>query len=436
MVALILIILLITSLFFIKNYGFCGVCAFFLLCGSVTDSAGILYGLDSYFSYYKLIVWILTFVFFFISIGFIMVKSTNRVFLKWYFYPFIVAVILMLISSVLKGANFAYISSDLIMTGIPFFCMWAVGRSVPGRGKVFFYMLLVHALISLIIILGRDGLAQINGFTYVYRIDDNSANYDIKSMIDNSLSIFEFNKYSIQKTGQFHNSNALGFFSAILICFGIGVRFKIIKTENFKRQGVISGLLLILGIILWFNSLTRGPIILLLFIFLYVYTRPWKIKRNLGTYAISMVILIVPILFFGPAILEYLFPKFDDVSYTGRVVGYESAYETILKNPLIGAKPGEFPPHIYTLKIMAYHGILAGIFITIPIFHILIISFKSFLKDIKAKLVTNSTFNLMLVATLYGVFFTNGIVSYVIFGITLSEVCFRNNISIYRKPKY
>lgn len=431
MAILLLIIILFISFIFIYKYGFTGVAAAFMLCGSVTDSAGILYGINSIFPYYKLLIWILSFFCFFITL-IVLRKEGNKKFINWYYIPFVLSIFFIFISVAYQGLDSAYFSSAILFSGIPFFCMWVVGRRKKGRENALFYLLLAHGIISLIVILGKSHLNLINGFSYVYRIDANAIFSDYSSLINNDLSLFSLDKYEVQKTAQFHNSNALGFFSSVLIASGLALCFKYIKLYRANSSKNLGIALLTLGLVLWLNSLTRGPIIFILLVFAYIYTRSWKIFKNFLIYFILFVVVVIVALNYSYdfTFFNFLIPSEDNVSVTSRFLGYIEGYHALKNNLLLGNHYEGFPPHIYFFKIMAYHGLPAGILIAIPIFHVAIQSFKKFRKDLKEKSIRESTFVLLLVGCLLGVYLTNGTVSYVLFGILLAEACIRNKVFV------
>ena len=431
MALIVILILFIVSIYSIKKHGFCGYAVFFFLCGSTTDSAGILYGIESYIPYFKSFIWVFTFLLFFISVLIILAKGRSSVFFNWYFIPFLLVFLWMVLGAVLKDESYAYISSSFLATGIPYFFLWIIGRSKPGRENVLFYMILAHALVSVLIIISKNDLALINGYTYLSRIGTDIPLDYIENSINSSLSIFNFDKYSIQKNAQFHNSNALGFFSSILISAGIAIRFGFIQSMKKVRFYKLIGITILgLGILLWFNSLTRGPIVLLLLLWIFIYTRKFKIIEKFELYFIFLLLIIGPVFLYSHVFINYLIPSIDNVSYSGRLIGYKFAFEAIIDSPFFGGSVHEYPAHLYTLKIMAYHGIFPGLFVTIPLIHIFSVNLKCFLNDIKRKMISNSTFSLMLVLILYGMFLTNGTVSYALYGIILAEACIRNGISL------
>jgi len=434
MAILILILILFISFIFIYKYGFAGIAAAFMLCGSVTDSAGILYGIDSIFPYYKLLVWIMAFICFFTALV-VLRKEGNKKFITWYYIPFVLSILFIFISVTYQSLDSAYFSSTILFSGVPFFCMWIVGRRKEGRENALFYLLLVHGIISLIVILGKNHLNLINGFSYVYRIDANAVFNDYSPLINNDLSLFSFDKYKVQKTAQFQNSNALGFFASVLIGSGFALYFKYIKLTNTNSSKSLGIVLLIIGLLLWLNSLTRGPIIFMFLVFVYIYTRGWKISKNFLMYFILLLIVVAFTFSYNFTFFDFLIPSSDNVSVTSRFLGYLEGYNALKNNLLLGLHYEGFPPHIYFFKIMAYHGLPAGLLIAIPVFHLAIHSFKKFRKDLKQKMIGETTFAILLVATLLGVYLTNGTVSYVLFGIILAEACIRSNIFVAKNNK-
>ena len=431
LVTIVLLFLILGSLFFIIRYGFCGIAATFLLCGSITDSAGILYALDSIFPYYKLLIWIFTYLLMGIALILLANNKEDILFYKWYFWPFFISSILINVTGILNSSvdGFARASSSFVMSGIPYFFIWRAGRSKPGRETLLFNILLVHAVVAIIIILGKNTLAPLNGLTYISRIDQDYAIYEFERYIETSISFFTFSKYEVQKTAQFHNSNGLGFFAVILIVIGFSFLKGSIISKRIVNKNVKGVLFLLLGLIFWFNSLTRGPIIAVLFVYIYI-----QFKTRGFLIVAPFLIVFLLILFVEPAFFNfvyYLIPESNNVSITSRFAGYTEGLQAIYRNPLTGVDPASilYLPHFYPLKVMALHGVIAGLLVSIPIIHCMILSVRNFKADSKIGFKGRSAINLMLLACLLGIYVTNGVVSQVLFGILFAEICYNNNVA-------
>ena len=158
---LIVLFLLTISFVLIRYKGLLGWIMFFMLCGSVTDSAGILYFIDSIFPIYKLLIWLLSFSLMAYSVHYILFVIKDKTIIRWYVIPFITSFFLIICSIYVNSYDIADISTTLIMSGIPYFFIWFVGRYSKGRESLLIYLVLIHAIISLVIILGKENLAEI-----------------------------------------------------------------------------------------------------------------------------------------------------------------------------------------------------------------------------------------------------------------------------------
>ncbi|WP_373493793.1 hypothetical protein [Aquiflexum sp.] len=429
MLAVILVFILLSiSVILIRYKGVLGWGMFFMLCGSVTDSAGILYFIDSFFPYYKIFIWLTTFSLMFYSIYLILFRIRKRVFIYWYFLPFSLSLLFVIGSKFVNNYSWAEITTTFILSGIPFFFIWYVGRYYKGQNQLIVYLILFHCISALIIIVGKSSLSEINGLSYIYRVDEDFQLYDFEKLINSKLYFFNFNKYEVQKFGQFHNSNALGFFSIVSICVGIASYFRIGDFGRVNEHKIIAIMILIISIILWFNSLTRGPLVFLFLVFAYIYTRPWKIRKNKVPFILFLLFGLVVIVTIEFNVLSFILPDKDNVSVTSRFVGYINGFNAISNNPLWGQKFDGSPPHIYPLKIASYYGVPAGLLIFIPIVHLTYCTIRIFIKEISLKKINESTFAMMLLATLLGVYITNGTVSNVLFGIIMAEILIRINL--------
>ncbi len=370
----------------------------------------------------------------FYSVYYITSKIRKKEVIYWYVLPFLFSLFFIIGSKFINNYSWAEITTTLIMSGIPYFFIWYAGRYYKGQNQLIVFLILFHSIVALIVIIGKSNLSEINGVTYVYRVDENFELYDLEKLINSKLYFFNFNKYEVQKFGQFHNSNALGFFSIVSFCVALAGFFKIGDFANVKSQKIIALVILIISIILWFNSLTRGPVVFLLLVFAYIYSRPWKIRKNKTPILFFLLLSLFVFVSIEIDVLSFIIPDKDNVSVTSRFVGYINGFNAISNNPLWGQNFEGSPPHIFPLKIASYYGLPAGLLIFIPIIHLTNSTTRIFFKDISEKRINESTFTMMLLAALLGVYFTNGIVSNVLFGITMAEILIR--ISIVKVGKY
>lgn len=425
---LIVIFLILMSLAITKKYKLLGFIALVALIGSDTDSAGILYAIEAYIPGYKIIIRGLIFFFFIYSVVIIfklhLKNKIEKKFIYWYFYPLLISTIMIFLINMFRGVGVVVSLSEVIWLGTPIFFIWTLGSYNRNSENVFLKIITYQALITITILLTGSLTAQINGASYASIIGGNIWDNYSDQIINSGISLGDFNKHSLSvfKFAQYHNPNALGVYAATMIATSI----YLIVCANTKRTKVVRALLLlIIGIISWYSSLTRGPIFLMSFVFLIymvgIFIKPKSYKR------VFMLLMFVFLTLFASnsiiKILDFIFVNSNSISLLSRLDGYNFAFNSIINNMIFGVMPtvSDPIPHLFSLKIAAYYGIPTAILITIPFIHLIISNLKIYTKDILIGKSENSLFPTMLSGILLGAFLTNGVVVYVLFWILFSE---------------
>jgi hypothetical protein len=436
---IIIITAIIISLLLTKKYKMSGFVILVALIGSDTDSAGLLYAISSYIPGYKIIIRSLVFLVFFIAvIKLIQMQASNQLSYKfqfWYFYPLLISSAIIFIITFARDKSIIVSMSEIIWLGTPFFFIWFLGSLKNNREKLFVMLIIFQAIITLIILVAGPQTSLINGASYAYIIGGNSWVLDPSLIINANISIGDFNKHSINvfKFGQYHNPNSLGVYSTVMVVTSI---YLFLKKENltlYLPNKLISLFLLMVGIVGWFNSLTRGPILLVGFVLtlfimsIIVYPKTSK-RIFLFLIFITLTALLTESIL---KMVDFLFVNNNNVSVLSRLDGYMYAFNTIKESPLWGVKPSEYDPipHVLPLKIASYYGLPAAILITVPFFHITLINTKIFISRIINGISEESLFPLMLNAIILGAMFTNGVVVYVLFWVILAEITTRIKIN-------
>lgn len=432
---IIILTLLAISLISIKKYKLLGFVVAVALIGSDTDSAGLLYAIEGYLPYFKVLVRGSTLITFAYSIFCILrdyvSKKISTAFIAWYFIPLLLLSIIIVVVNLFRGSGTIVSLSELIWLGIPFFFIWSSGSIKNSSDKIFLKLIIYQAIIAIFILILGPYSRSINGVTYAYKIGTDAWKDLAEIVVNSSISFGNFNKYdlSVMKFAQFHNPNSLGVYSTVFLATSL----QLWMTKKKKCITVVSSLFLFLvGIIGWFNSLTRGPIFMIALVYL-VYLMGIIIKPK--TYKRVFLILIILFLVIINlnsilSIVQYLFVSASDISVVSRLEGFKYAFSVISNNFLFGMQSSvnDAIPHILPLKIATYYGVPAAILITIPFIHLIITTIKVFMKDILNGKSERTLYPSMLVGVIIGSYLTNGVVVYVLFWVLLSEAIQRLGI--------
>ena len=427
----IIIILITISIVSIKKYKLLGVVVAVALIGSDTDSAGLLYSIENYIPIYKILVRGTVIVLFLYSIIHIIKSYSQKkirwTFMKWYFFPLLGVSIIIFLTNLLRGEGIVISLSEVIWLGIPFFFIWTSGILKYDSELVLNKLIIYQAIITIIVLTLGPLVGTLNGANYAHIIGNDYWASISDQIINTSISFGNFNKHSLSvfKFAQFHNPNALGLYSTVFISTSIFIW----RTRKSKSTAIF---LLLVGIIGWFNSLTRGPILiagLVVFVYLLgIFIRP----KTYGRVFLILFIGILGVLNINLLMksFDYLFVDSSNVSIVARLDGYVYAFEAISKNPLFGIKPGinDPIPHMLPLKIAAYYGIPAAILITVPFIHLITTTIRNFTTDLFAGKAERSLYPSMLAGIIIGAYLTNGVIVYVLFWVLLSYILQKNSV--------
>lgn len=426
------LIILIATLFGIKytfKYRILGLVILIGLIGSDTDSAGILYAISSVIPYYKVLVRGIILVLFVFSILKIFIlainKKMNNKLMFFYVIPLLIVSIHMFLTNIIRGEGIIISLSEIIWLGTPIFFIALVNFRKYDSGKIIIKFIFIQAVISIIVLAAGPYTELINGAKYAHIIGGDVWNIISPQVINAKISVgnFDKNSLSVIKFAQYHNPNALGMYAAIMIATSIHIQVSEIKI---KRASIASAALLIIGIISWFNSLTRGPILMVIItIFIYGLSKVIR-PKNYKTVFILMTTIIIGILS-----LDYILRAFDhilistsSISVTARLGGFDYAFNSILSSPFFGVPPtiNDPVPHILSLKIAAYYGLPTGILISIPFIHLGFSVLRTYIKSAILGKADRMLYPAMLTGIVFGAIMTNGIIAFVIFWLIFVEI--------------
>lgn len=332
-----------------------------------------------------------------------------------------------------RGQGFVIGFSELIWLGIPFFFLWIAGSMRGRRSDLFVFFVLIQGLVAMVVILGKSSLTDINGASYAAKIGGEGWMVDPRDMINAPIAFLNFNKHdlSVMKFGHFHNPNSLGVYSAMLLVVSAFGMIRSRKMNPGRIRWTVWLIPLAASIVLWMNSLTRGPVLLLLLWFIAVGFM--KIRRRR---IMLLLLLLGGIGLIGVAanldqftVLRYLIVQADDTSVVSRLGGYQFAFSTMLNHPLVGvpASPADPVPHILALKMATYYGIPTAILMTIPFGHAIWYIANHYSELIHRLGQLEMNYMISILCVLLGAMLTNGVVVYVLFWIAYGEVLTRLN---------
>ncbi len=273
------------------------------------------------------------------------------------------------VGALAKGYDVIQAVSILVFSGLPVYVIWVV-FSLNKSNRTQFYLFVVVQIVIALGVLTIPSLDFLNGAVYK-AIEGIGVGSD--STLNSGVPDASYDKGAIGKYANFHNPNALGFYSCAAIVVGIGLL--IMKRHGYTLR--LFGLLLgLIGGIGWLNSLTRGPMILLI-IGIIATALLFKGGGSNRSYVnwigivLTIVGLIGTVLFTD--IFSYLVPDASNISVTTRLDGYLVGLNAISQHPILGVgMDWEWPeggyPHLLPLAFAADYGIYAGISITLIVF--------------------------------------------------------------------
>jgi hypothetical protein len=418
---------LVAGLVLTKKYRLLGFAALIALVGSDTDSAGPMYGIISFFPQYKIVTRSLVLIIFGYSVIKLILRWLNnkidRKIIYWYFYPLLGSTILIFVIDTLRGNSLVVTLSEIIWLGLPFFFIWLQGSDRSDSREALIHLVFLQAIVTIVVLVAGPATAGINGASYAYII--NAPLKDIAQTIVNSrISFANLSKSSLSvfKFAQYHNPNALGVYATVMIATAIYIAM---RSKFSVKQLILSACMLVIGVIAWFNSLTRGPIIMIILVlgifFAGIIIKPKTLPRISFFFFIILASLLVSDKILD--LIQYFLVTSSNISFTSRLSGFAYGFEAIIKNPLIGVMPSPQDPipHILSLKIAAYYGFPAAILFTVPFIHLAFNNIKIFIKDIASGNAERSLWPTMLSGIVFGTMLTNGVVVYVLFWIIFAE---------------
>lgn len=422
-------LLMIVSLFAVKKHGLLGFVLLIALIGSDTDSAGVLYAISAFIPGYKILIRGLILSLFIYSVISLLLQYLNgkikRELFWFYLVPLFLLSIIIFTVNVFRNVGLIVALSEVIWLGVPVFFIWTFG-SLKNKGSqnVFVKIVFYQSIITLIVLLLGPLTQEINGATYAYIIKGDHWRDLAQTIINASISFGNFSKQSLStfKFAQFHNPNSLGVYSVTYMIVFLLIFLR--KDKKFSEI-LVAVFLLIVGVIGWFNSLTRGPIFLVLLIFaayfIGIIIRPRTRERVFFMLFISLLLIINSSLIIR--LVQHFIVSSTNISVTSRLSGFSYAFNSISISPIWGVmpRPNDPIPHILPLKIGAYYGLPALVLITIPFMHVLYIGAKTFMRDLLFGISEKSLFSFMSVGIILGAYLTNGVIVYVLFWILLAE---------------
>jgi hypothetical protein len=329
--------------------------------------------------------------------------------------------------SLIKGYDVLKSLSFLIYTGMPTYVIWIVASQRKSLQKQFKLFIFIQMLVAIGVLL-IPAMSPLDGSAYkalegVRVSSDTSLNTTIP---DDESSI---NKGKINKYASFHNPNALGFYS----CVAIGIGLMTFLNWKNQKSRVSAFTFLIMGFLGWLNSLTRGPMIAVIFAFLFVFVF-FQNNSRFGKginflWAIGLLaIVFISSIFLPNNLLLFLTPDANDISVTARYDGYSYGLEALSRYPVFGVDDswnwaeGSYP-HLLPLSFAVDFGVFAGIAISFIVFlggfWLIYTGFHQIV--IQKKFSEHAALAITLLMITWGAALTNNLISPVLFWMCIAE---------------
>lgn len=363
-----------------------------------------------------LILTFYTFWFLFFKVKRLNKKETYKIF------SVILVSFLIVFNSLIKGDGFIWAISLLVFNGVPAYFIWYIMGLKNNNNNIFLQYISLKVIVATIVLL-VPSLIFLDGSLY-----KSAEGLFVNDVSDLNLSVptgesikGAYSRYSI-----YHNPNSLGFHSVISIL--IGTYFILYSRKYIKFLGLI---LIFCGLVGWLNSLTRGPMVLLIIGFIYIIVlNVFYGKRKNFEMKFLLLLSIVGGVFFillSSSFSEYLIPNSADTSVVGRMQGYVYSIDIIKNHLMLGVGKGwdwgNYYPHFIPLSLTVDHGIVVGVIESLLIFlgglMSIITASKSYLRDPQNR--GTYFLSIMLVFIVFGIAVTNNFTSPIIFWIMLAQ---------------
>lgn len=354
-------------------------------------------------------------------------KNTSNKVIKVSVVLALVLSILIVLNSMIKDMGITKSLSIYTYSGLPVFLIWLSTANSPDFRKLFYAFITINIIVAVAVLF----------FPFMKPLD--GRNYqELSAFTDGgvrfSLPDPETNKVAIGQYAQYHNPNALGFYSCVAIICGLALISKATLSNISKFWGMS---LIVFGIIAWLNSLSRGPAIAVFISFFSWQFFPAEYKKKnlyswMKNFVISLISLLIAVIMFL-LIYKYLILTPDNVSVTARLEGYRNGYAAILEYPILGFDANfEWPslgayPHFLPLLFAAQNGIIVGVLVTILVFVIGFIALINVFKSLRSTLITpfNAALSLGLILVVWSIASTNNLTAVVLFWVCLAEAYIR-----------
>lgn len=329
-----------------------------------------------------------------------------------------------LLSSFLKGYGPLEALSFLVYSGVPVFVCWVVYSAQKNLTKGFLAFVFIQMLLA-ILVLAFPGLEFLDGGKYkslegIYVLPRDGINLEIPGV--------STRKGDVGAYAQFHNPNALGFYSAVSMACGVAL---LLGGGSAFRY--MSGLVfVILGSMAWLNALTRGPVLLIVLavgvLLLFYPVDKYRFGLHLKSLFLLFMVALLVLALVQFEVFSYLVPDSSSVSVSARFIGYERGVQAISTYPLWGVGVGwdwgeQGYPHFISLAFAAEFGIFAGVLISLMVFGggtIVVVELLKKISDGRGDFGALAR-GVLLVFVVWGAALTNNIVSPILFWICLAE---------------
>lgn len=284
----------------------------------------------------------------------------------------LLVVIWCILDSLIGGASFIGAVSLLPYLALPYVVVWVAFTGPANSNRYLVGLVVAQSAIALVVLLvpGFEFLQGNRYFQWAPNQLDLFGQPQLSLPDATTMKGVSGNHYA-----QFHNPNVLGLYGTAAIAIGLYV---LIRLRSRRRLWGIA--VMMAGLFMWVNSLTRGPMLGLLGML----AVSWLLSRDSSVGRLKPP---APLLLriFGTAValviaawnglFNFLIPSSDNISVTARFEGFSEAWQIILRNPVSGIDSTYqwdplTRPHFIGLLFGAEYGMFAGIFITWIVFFV------------------------------------------------------------------
>lgn len=328
------------------------------------------------------------------------------------------------IAAILKGYGLLEALSFVVYSGTPAFLIWIAYTKPRGNLDKLFLFVFFQLILS-ILVLSTPSLYALDGATYkaeegIYVAPSSGLNYQ--------FPIGSEEKHTIGRYAQFHNPNALGFYSVVALGLGLCLIF---SRQKFSTT-TTSLVFLAIGTLGWLNSLSRGPIALLAIgaLIYLIFRSPGKPTSNRLPKRVFTLFTVAATTVTLAAVIwssDFFLPSSSSTSVSWRLLSYIEGFDAINAHPIIGIPSSwhwtTIEPHLLSISFAANFGLPAGLLISLIVYAggslIIFVSIIRQRRGIGKE--HENALSIFLISIIWGVSFTNNLTAPILFWLCFAQ---------------